>query len=100
MASEYSDQRGTLLRSLKSAEHTVKELGLDEDGTMKFLLLAEVRLWGTDVSITMLSFFFLRCWIAQRLTRFFCTTSPRTSNSSRRCHNGRIRFWVQTLSEN
>jgi len=42
MASEYSDQRGTLLRSLKSAEHTVKELGLDEDGTMKFLLLAEM----------------------------------------------------------
>merc|ERR1711871_238757 len=39
MASEYEEQRNALLRSLRSAEQTVKELGLDEDGTMRFLLL-------------------------------------------------------------
>jgi len=42
MASEYHEQRSGLLRSLRAAEHTVSEMGLDQEGTMQFLLLAEM----------------------------------------------------------
>ncbi len=43
MKSEYQHQRRALISSLHIAEETVADLGLDEDGTMDFLLLSEVQ---------------------------------------------------------